>query len=551
MADTLNRLQKNAGRRLVLISASADGFQAALAERTEGAGNGWRIAHLTSTAPELGRVLAALPALSGVKHALLSTSACRVLMLEQSVPDKLPEAQVREMLRWEVDAAVAAENADQGRSADTPVSWETGHAAVSSHQTAVAAIDSHAADTVRKVLEERGLTLIGAVPSLALGWALGAGSPVSTAVVQQTGDFCALSVLERGQPEFFMTYPAITGGWSKNLSADARSFPIKKLVILTEGDAGDAHQEGLPGLPGPESPPDDWQWHAMLSACGLTQGGAQTSRIPVVVMVKAPMVAWKRPVFWWAAAAALVCFFCTPKAMEWSRQIRELEGHRDTVHESLRQTMDRLRAFAADAEAYDKLEAELKTLQSQIENATREAEKPGRAPCAQVAYVKDALSSVAEAFASRGRVRHFKTDYQGRVFIQGESRGDALVLDALETFYKMLEKHPVKPAAVSTTKEGAAIGSLLFTADDAANPIGMVATAPVTPAPVSPAAASSSTSGSAAAKPSVPVAAPAPENLMPPQKTASLSDQEAAASFMPHGPGVPPQMRSGQPRRNR
>lgn len=507
MADTLNRLQKNAGRRLVLISACADVFKAALVERAD-VEHGWRVAHVTAESDDLSRVLASLPVLSSVKHALLTTDACRILLLDQTIPDSLPNNQVREMLRWEVEALVTAENAENGRPASLPLSWETGHVRVA-QQTAVAAQNPVLTAELQSKLSPHGITLLGVMPSLALGWALSGlqSSAVTEAVICQSGENCTLSVVERGKVEFFMTYALHGKGLPKNLIADARSFSIKKLHLLGDASLTEGVEESIPSLPKAEKNIDDWHWYAMLQSCGLLKSRVSPLSLPVVVTLDAPVAVWMRPVTWWAAAAAMIFLFVTPKLMEWRNQINVLEEQKAATMASIQETLEKLRVFATDAQAYDQLEMELKSLQAQIELALREAEKPGRAPCAQVGYVKDALSAVAQAFAARARVRHFKTDFHGRVYIQGESRGDAIVLDALEHFYQLLDHHPVKPAVVSTTKDGAAAGLLLFTADDDGSPLGTsLGVAPVavaSPTPTSPSTAPAMT-------------APSPEPAAPP-----------------------------------
>lgn len=487
MADTLNRLQKNAGRRLVLISARADAFQAALVERAD-APYGWRVVHETAEAADLSRVLAVLPNIKGVQHTVLTTAACRILLLDQVVPENLPEQQVREMLRWEVEASVAAENSENGRTAVLPVSWETGYTRAG-QQTAVAALNPSLLEEMEKILSPYGLTLAGVLPALSLGWALPGlqSTGLTEAVICHSGENCTLTVMERGKMEFFMTYALYGGALPKSLVADARSFPIKKFHHLADAGLTANVEAEIPSLPTAEKNPDNWYWYAMLQACGLLKSSVSALKLPLVVTLEAPKEVWKKPVVWWAAAAAMICLFVTPKLLEWRGQIGELEEQKAATQASIQETVEKLRVFAADAQAYDQQETELKSLNAEIEIALQEAEKPGRAPCAQVAYVKDSLAAMSEAFTDRGRVKHFKTDYHGRVYIQGDSRGDAIVLDALEHFYKLLVHHPVKQSMVSTTKEGAEPGHLLFTADDAGKPLGSSMTAATAAAPTVPA----------------------------------------------------------------
>ncbi len=484
--DSLALLQKHVRRRVLLVSLQPSGVHAVLAERS-GTETHWRITHETASAKNhaegLEEALSGLPSAPAVSHVILAADACRILLLDQTVPTHLKPRQVGEMLRWEMDASLAAEteHADPDHvSAPGHVAWETGHAGAGTHQTAVAGFDPAWLTELRQPLDKRGLTVMAVVPSLALGWAAPAALNAAhgaVTVAQHWSGQCALSIFERGRLEFFATYPATdTTSWSKNLIADARSFNSKKVVVLRDDDG--TNPDAIAGLPEPEDIPPHWLWRGLLQACGLEDAGALAQSIPVVVCLTPPVELWKRPAMWWAAAAALVLIVAIPKLSGWAGQVRALEQQKAAVAADIQATLNKLRAFDHDAEQYAQLEAQLKKLQTQIEQAAVEAEKPGRAACAQVAYVREALEAIAQAFASRVRVKQFRTDFQGRILIQGESSSDALVLDALEEFYTLLAQHPVKPAAVTTTKENAPVGRLLFVADDAASPVSITAAPP-------------------------------------------------------------------------
>lgn len=549
MEDSLTLISRRAGRKVLLISLRAQGAATfAVAERTAPEGP-WSITppvpvEARSLPEALAAFLKQTPAAAGVKHALVTATECRLLLLNQSIPADLKPEQVREMLRWEVASHMEGDETGLSSAAAAHIIWETGYAPAGRHQVAVAVVNPVWRDDTQKALSAQGIQLLGIAPFQALGWAAGGVLSTSgaTAIVQTWDTHHSLSIFERGALDFHASYAVdSTGLLPRNLVADARSFEVRKLLVLDPAGARPADAAAIPGLPAPETSGPDWSWRALLNAGGLESLSGQPQAVPLIPCLAPRVEPWRKPVFWWAATAGLILLVAGPKLIDDFAEIGRLQRDCSNVQADIVAVQSRLSVFDKDAEEYGLLETELKQLKKDIEHAVRELERPGKSPCAQVTYANDSLQAIASAFASRVRVRRYKTDYLGRICIQGESQTDAAALDALEGFYKLLSKHPVKPAAVTTTKEGAPLGSLVFTADDIAAPLvgtwaTVTSTAAATAAPAAPA-----TQVAAAAPPPAPAPAPPPAAVAvaPPPAPASAPASAPAPAAMV-GPQSPP-----------
>lgn len=469
MDQTLNRLALGKAGPVLLLAISERSASAALAAREGGA---WKLLG-DAARSELGGLegaAAAIDALNPPKKArfvLAAGSECEPLLHPAEIPASLGPEAAAEMLRWEIDLSGLGEPTS-GESPD-PTAWELGHAPAGSGQTAVAALRRSWLASLRELLETRSLHLAAVLPAMSLGWRLLRPSGTTGLVLKWNGQL-SLTVFEKNRPEFHARYPApASGQWPRGLVADARSFALQHLFAIGEDSADSSGSFHDPALPPTEAlgEGEDWLWTGLLGVLDSCADGVPRT-IPLIDGLGESPPAWKRPSRWWSAAAALLLALALPLSLHWGQQISALKREQEQSSRLLADVTLRLQAYEADAQAYELLEAELRSLEQRIEEAAQLRDRPAAAPCARVDYIADALGALAKAFAKNVKVKRFQTNFEGRVSIDGETDQDSSAQEALGHFYALLSRHPIQPAPLSTTREGAKRGRLAFLAQHSA-----------------------------------------------------------------------------------
>lgn len=451
-------------RRVLLISHSETRVEAALFEKR---GTTWQRQQQVEARAvwprSLTTVLADIPNANGTPVVLV-TDVCLPVLHPQEVPVGLKAGEVNEMLRWETAALLDGMESDH-RAADSATNsepWQVGHCAAG-RQTVVAGVRGDFLAEVRSLLSPYGLNLHCILPAAILGWqslqedsARGAA-----ALLHCSPSLHMLSILENGQCQFLAAFPAVGPELSRMLLADLRSFaPVR---ILSSGSVQPA---GLSTAP--QQLPEDGLWHAALTAAGLQPATPGTQAVPGIAcrLPEAPL--WLRPRLWWAAAAALILGIATPTVLGWARELTQQRQTLERLQDQVQQTQTQLAAYEADAREFSALESQLAQLKVKLDRVTADNARPGMAACAQVSYSRDALRALSMALSHRLRLESYHQDYEGHVQLKGEVIQDASIQDAIGSFYANLERYPLLPSRISTTREGATLGRLRFTAENTA-----------------------------------------------------------------------------------